>query len=433
MTKSAILRNNSCNGACNILSKHLTKRAGFWHFARRVPQSLANLDPRGVVKQSTKIRVADDPRGVRAARAASRLNHDLEIYWRGLADGQSAESRRRYDEARKRARSFGFDYKEASSFSQDDLANLYGRLQALKKADRLSDPDAVAAVLGGEKKPSMKLSELFEEFETLEKSSLAGFSPDQVRKWRLPKKRAIANLTEVIGDKALGDISRNDALDFREWWHARILSEGLEIQTANKDFSHINKMMRTVDRRHRLDLSPVFRELRLEGGEDKQRSAYDPKFVQEQILDSALLLRLNEEARRILFVIVETGLRLSEACNLTSETIFLDAEIPLVGVALDALRAQPGGFPRYRDKSASLSGLVNAFLDDHKLRPTDKHSAYSLRHTFEDRLTAIEAPEKLIAMLMGHKYSRPRYGLGPSLAQKKKWLDLIAFNAPRTV
>jgi hypothetical protein len=144
----------------------------------------------------------------------------------------------------------------------------------------------------------------------------------------------------------------------------------------------------------------------------------------------------------------ETGLRLSEAVNLSRETIRLNAavphlcvapegrhiktdesrrEIPLVGVALMAMRAQPDGFPRYRDKADVLSALVNKALDARGLRPELGQSLYSLRHTFEDRLTAVDAPDKIIACLMGHKWSRPRYGVGPSLEHQREWLERIAF------
>ena len=163
---------------------------------------------------------------------------------------------------------------------------------------------------------------------------------------------------------------------------------------------------------------------------------------------------MNEEQRRIIYLIAETGLRLSEACNLTRETIVLDAdvphvlvredgrrmkteqskrEIPLVGVALLAMQAQRDGFPRYRDRSAQLSGSANKTLASLEMRPSAAHSIYSLRHTFEDRLTAVEAPEKLVAALMGHKFSRPKYGSGPSLEQKHQWLQRIAFTPPSKV
>ena len=80
-----------------------------------------------------------------------------------------------------------------------------------------------------------------------------------------------------------------------------------------------------------------------------------------------------------------------------------------------------------------LSALVNKALTTRGLRPEKGQSLYSLRHTFEDRLTAVDAPDKIIACLMGHKWSRPRYGVGPSLEHKRDWLDRIAFRSPSSV
>lgn len=48
-----------------------------------------------------------------------------------------------------------------------------------------------------------------------------------------------------------------------------------------------------------------------------------------------------------------------------------------------------------------MSALVNKYLAAQGLLPGEDHSFYSLRHTFEDRLTAVEAPEKVVASLMG--------------------------------
>jgi hypothetical protein len=48
----------------------LTRRNSTWHFVRRVPSEFAKLDPLGVIKHSTKVRVAHDRTGRRAARVA---------------------------------------------------------------------------------------------------------------------------------------------------------------------------------------------------------------------------------------------------------------------------------------------------------------------------------------------------------------------------
>ncbi len=68
-------------------------------------------------------------------------------------------------------------------------------------------------------------------------------------------------------------------------------------------------------------------------------------------------------------------------------------EIPLVGAALAALKANPEGFPRYRDNSSTFSATANKFLLENGLRPTEEHTVYSLRHSFKDRLIAAEAQE----------------------------------------
>jgi integrase len=94
------------------------------------------------------------------------------------------------------------------------------------------------------------------------------------------------------------------------------------------------------------------------------------------------------------------------------------------------MKLRPKGFPRYRDKSSSLSATVNKFLRVNGLRPTRDHSVYSLRHSFKDRLLAAQAPDSLIDSLMGHKTYKPKYGKGPPLELKLKFLEAIALRAP---
>ena len=208
-------------------------------------------------------------------------------------------------------------------------------------------------------------------------------------------------------------------------------------------------MLHIVELAYQMNLKPVFAKLRIEGAVTRQRAAFDISFLHKRILAAGALDRLNEEARDIVYLLAEAGLRPSEACNLDGATIQLDApvphvqiranqremktthserDVPLVGIALEVTKRRPEGFPRYRHKADSLSALVNKVLSSAGLLPTDDHSLYSLRHTFEDRLTAIEAPEKVIATLMGHKWQRPKYEAGPSLEQKQHWLRRIAFS-----
>ena len=99
--------------------------------------------------------------------------------------------------------------------------------------------------------------------------------------------------------------------------------------------------------------------------------------------------------------------------------------IPLVGYALDAFKACPQGFTSYRDRPDALSGVLSSYLKKNKLLPSDKHTVYSLRHSLQDRLLAVNAPDRVLADLMGHKFNRPTYGDGASLKQKMEWLEKI--------
>jgi integrase len=169
--------------------------------------------------------------------------------------------------------------------------------------------------------------------------------------------------------------------------------------------------------------------------------------LRNRILVPSALSGLNEQARWFFYAMSETGARISELTGLQPEDIVLDAAIPhisikdrpgrplktpqsqrmipLVGFALDAFRACPKGFPRYADRSDSLSALVNKYLKTRNLLPSEEHSVYSLRHSFQDRLLAVNAPDRVQAELMGHKFIRPVYGDGATLQQKREWMERV--------
>jgi integrase len=438
------------------MPKYLTERDGVWHFARRVPEEFVALDPRGVIKQSTKIRVVDDKNGVRASVVATQMNEVLDAYWRGLVEGKGAEAQRRYDEARARARAMGLTYLPAADLVSARLVHeVMERVEKLEKLGALTPSRRHAAVrtavLGGEEPPQILLSDLFEKFEAQSQAEITDLSPDQKRKWKNPKVRAITNLISVIGDMAITEITAIHALDFSEWWQARITDEQLNPGTANKDMGHLSRMLFKVNQRYRLGLTKVFDGMKLEGATENTRPPFDTDYIQKRLLAPGALGGLNEEARRLVFLIMDAGLRPTEAVNLNGNTIMLggkiphvrvipdgrrlktpqsERDVPLVGVALAAARLHPEGFPRYHDSGAELSATVNKFLDEHNLRQDGRRTLYSLRHSFKDRLTEAKAEDSMIDALMGHKETGSKYGRGPSLELKREVLHRIAFTPP---
>lgn len=432
------------------MSDFLTRRGATWHFVRRVPIEFAELDPRGIVRHSTKVKIADDRTGRRAARVALSLNEELERFWKSLAKGQSGETLGGYDELRRRARSLGYDYIPNGELIALPMERRLERLEALVAKGLVNDASARKVLLGTAPPDGFLLSCLFDEFEAITKHENKDLSPDQLRIWRNSRKRAVAQFVDLVGDKPVTELSPDDGMNYVEWWRDRVVDGKVSVKTANKDIGQLSRMLKEMSIRRRLNLPDLFKGLHLRGEVDKSRLPYDAAFIQTRFLGGALA-GMNEDARLVLYVMIETGLRPSEIVNLQENTIQLSApipfirvmadgrrlktghserEIPLVGVALKALQRRPAGFPKYRDKSTGLSASVNKYLAENGLRPTKDHTLYSLRHSFKDRLVAAEAPDSLIDSLMGHKTYKPKYGKGPPLELKLKYLTQIAFSAP---
>ena len=432
------------------MSDFLTRRGSTWHFVRRVPVEFAALDKRGIVRHSTRIKIAEDRVGRKAARVAETLNEELECFWRGLAKGQRGGDVSRYDDLRHRARSLGFDYVPNSELVLLSQEKRLERIEVLLTKGLTGDAAAREAALGTAPKPSLKLSLLFEEYERAVRDETRDMSSDQMRIWRNSRMRAVTQLCDLVGDKQVAELTQTDAIDYADWWRDRVTEGDCTAKTANKDMGHLSRMLKEMSIRRRLNVPDIFKGLHLRNEVEKSRQPYDSSFIQTRFLGGALAT-MNEDARFMLYVMIETGLRPSEILNLREQTIILAApiphvkimaderrlktedsarEIPLVGVALQALRLRPKGFPKYRDRSTVVSATVNAFMGGNGLRPTRDHSVYSLRHSFRDRLVAAEAPDSLIDNLMGHRTYRPKYGKGPSLELKLKFLEQIAFRPP---
>ena len=431
------------------------KLKGFWFLVRRVPGEFSYYDRRNPVRISTGIRIVDDPRGIKAAEVVTKLDAELLRYWKDKRRGRDRDAEERYLQACNRARSLGLNYLSAAEAAPSlPIEDILRRFETLALRGTKDSVPEVTAVLGGETAPAIMVDAMVDEFEQIVRASLASKSERQQKKWRKPRETALEVFVELVGSRPVSTLTRADALKLRSHWQDRVVAGGIEIGTANKCIGHICTMFRAINENRQLNLPPIFDRIRIGGGKDRQRVAFAPIFVQERILADGIFDDLNAEARRVVYLIAETGLRLSEAINLSRATIKLSAavphicvmpdgrdiktdqsrrEIPLVGVALMVMREQPDGFPRYRDKADVLSALANKALDVRGLRPEAGQSLYSLRHTFEDRLTAVDAPDKIIACLMGHKWSRPRYGVGPSLEHKREWLERIAFRSPSSV
>lgn len=427
-------------------------RGGIWYLVRRVPKAYAHLDQRRFVKVTTGIKVVDDPRGVRAERVLNGLNDRLEQDWQDLAEGRDPEHRRALERATNFASLRGLPYASVERITDGDLDDLLKRLQMIKGMGGKEPERAVEAILGGVPEAEFLISDLLAAFEDAQAAPLTLMSEDQLHRWRLNKKRAIRIAKAVLGDKPVRSLTRADGIAFRKHFQKRIIDGELSINSANIEIGHFTKMLRVVELERHIGIPlNAFAHLSFEGGERQQRPPFPTDFIQDRLLAPGALSGLDLQARCIVYATIDTGMRPSETANLLPKHIKLDAEVPhvqilpegrklknkpsrrdmpLVGCALAAFRACPEGFPNYRGKGTELSHAINEYLTDMKLRPTPEHSLYSLRHSFEDRLTALDPPDKIIGRLMGHKGYREKYGDGPSLDHLQSWVSRIALLPP---
>ena len=105
-------------------------------------------------------------------------------------------------------------------------------------------------------------------------------------------------------------------------------------------------------------------------------------------------------------------------------------DIPLVGVALEAMRAAPEGFPHYRDRGELVSANLMKAFRQRELFPSTDHVIYSFRHAFEKRMLEAGLDYGLRCTLMGHKTDRPAYGDGGSMEYRRDELMKIAHPVP---
>ena len=425
------------------MAKYLRKRGRKFHFQKRVPKDFQRLFPKDVVQ----VPLGTDSEAV-ALQRAHNFNLILDDFWQSLVGLSADETVTKFQSAVLGAKICGFQYKSKQELV--DRASLTEFVNRINTADITADSTVKGVLLGGVKLPGVTLSKAREEFFSYEEGNIGTLSRDQLRKWKNPRKKAIKNLIKVIGDKCLNDIQRKDILSFREWWANRINKDGLSTNSANREFGFAKRIIETAADNHNLDISTdlLFRKVRFKKLEKKRRYPFPKAFIKDTLLKLEAD-GLNREAQLMIFAMCDTGARITELTGLENSDIFLDGKIPyirirpnkirvlktpqserdlpLVGASLYAFKSLGGNFKRYFGKPDLISNTINKYCRENNIFPSKNHSLYSLRHSFEDRLTAVEPPDKVQAVLMGHRYMRPRYGDGPSLEQKKLWLDKIAF------
>lgn len=433
--------------------RYLTRRQGNYHYKRRVPVTIAHLDERAPhVRTSLK---TDD-------RAMARRKRDLleaadDALWASfITKGVTDPARRRYEAAVKRVEALDFTFHSAAFFEDpeafDDLMDRIRHVIATGNEEQIADP-----LLGAVDVPKTTVSKAFELYcDEIVADELIGKSQVQKDQWKKVKRRAVNNFIKLNGDIAMEEITIDHAKKVYRHWLGRIApkegSATAGASSGNRDLGN----MRVLYEAYFKYQGDARRENPFEGlgfslKKKRSRPPIPTEWIRDTVMKPGNLATLNEEARGILLILIETGARPSEICNLEPHAIRLSNKVPhlsiepredpdnpreiktessrrlvpLVGVALEAAKRHSAGFPLYRNRENDLSATLNKFLRSNALLPTKAHTVYSFRHSFEDRMKEGGLDDELRRLLMGHTVDRPKYGSGGSLDWRRRELMKI--------
>lgn len=441
--------------------RFLLCRNGFYSYSRRVPKRVAHLDER-----APNIRISLSTKDLAQARAQrDALEKADDEYWASLVSGKDGEgSLAALRIAQAKAQALGFTYRYAPAIlAEESGGQIAERLRALLKAEPGSM--AATAVTGALPPPKVTIRDAFDIYvDEIVADELVGKSANQRRGWRKVKERAIANFIEVVGNKPIEDITRDDARSFYNFWRLRVApSEGRPTHSASSGNRDVGNMRVICEAYMKFVGVEGYRNpfdgLSFSDKTKKTRPPFSVEWLRDVILKPGAMETLNGEARGIALALIETGCRPSEICNLRPENIVLGAavpfldikatgdpddpreiktvsstrKIPLVGISLEVFKKHPNGFPRYLDREDNLSAALNAYFKENGLFETPAHKIYSFRHSFEDRMKVAGLDTELRMILMGHSNDRPKYGQGGSLEWRRQELLKIVLPFDKSV
>ena len=260
--------------------------------------------------------------------------------------------------------------------------------------------------------------------------------------------RNIQYVIKAIGNKSLKSYSSSDGAKFRDW----LLANNMNINTVKRVFSSVRSIINISISELGLDCSNGF--ARTYFPRDNSIESRKPLPIDKIKLVQKLCKDKDDEMRWILALVSDTGMRLGEGVGLLKSDINLDCEIPhidlkphpwrtlktkssqrcipLIGASLWASKRilennndSIYAFPRYTSvdncNANSASAALNKWL---KEQLTESYVIHGFRHSFRDRLRAVECPSEIIDQLGGWRLKSvgEGYGKGYELSILSKWL-----------
>jgi integrase len=278
---------------------------------------------------------------------------------------------------------------------------------------------------------------------------LKGVNKDKV--FRRGAERNIQSVVDVLGDRPLNNYASSDAAAYRDY----LLARSLTTNSVKRNFATIRSVINLAIQEHGLDCRNAFSKVFLPNLDDAKKRKPIPTDIIKEIQQDCM--SIDDEARWLVALISDTGMRLSEAAGLHMGDIKLDCEIPhidlkphawrslktkgsqrqipLVGASLWAAKRvkatntnSPYAFPRYTSAKGtnanSASAAINKWL---KPRVPEGCVVHSFRHSLRDRLRAAQCPSDMIDQIGGWSTAGvgQSYGEGYPIEQKHRFINLL--------
>jgi len=257
--------------------------------------------------------------------------------------------------------------------------------------------------------------------------------------------RNIDYVIKCLGCRPIDQYTSADAAKYRDW----LVEKGLASSSVKRVFSSVKAIVNLAINELGVDSKNPFAGVYLASRDDAKKrkplSNDSLKHLQNSCVEA------DDDLRWLIAMISDTGMRLAEAAGLHTNDIVLgnvpyvcvkphswrslktassERKIPLVGASLWAAKriksmSDSYCFPRYVDgvkcNSNSASAALNKWL---KTATKQDVVIHGLRHTFRDRLRAVEAPSDMIDQLGGWSLQSvgQGYGDGYSIEKLSEWM-----------
>jgi integrase len=419
---------------CTIVMKYLNKvpNSNNWYYIRRIPDDLHHHYETKKDKRIVKTTRTSDKK--KAARIAMNLNATYEAEWERLRGNEAQINADSFEGAEKLLASFGLPPSPPPSSKENELETFFDSLESsLPEAakQRIFDTrihdgkelaeDIFRQYLSDEQKIAFDLST--GRFQWT--ASLICEEFLKLRNWVTDKKKsdairlAFREMIEALGDRRPSEYTKREVHQLIE----TMLSNGHRTATINRRLGNIRAAFNYVTDINDLKTERIHAFTKFDipnKGLDKQDKE---DFTPEQLnILRELVAERDDDISGLIALMLETGLRISEACSLrctdihTKDTpipfVTLHRDpwrplktknsqrfIPLIGVAEMTMKNSQGfwRFPQYisderqRVKNDTASQAVNQRLK--KWLGPEAPTAHSFRHTMNTRLRDAGCPK----------------------------------------